>query len=185
MILIDANRKNEGKNKCWLVYSTSFMGRIRLLRQQGKWREEKSIRNLVIKVRRIYSVPSHSLHVRMSSRVICSALYLTEKKSFIIGSDFSMIYSWQRHLSSNNKKNNLRISKTIANNRRWQLFEASDPACRSLSLCQISSWHQREMGITALEPARSNATRVAQLHLYAKTIGLSKNRMAEDILTRR
>lgn len=104
MILIDVNRKNEGKNKCWLVYSTSFMRWIRLLRQQGKWREEKNIRNLVIKVSRIYSVPSHSLHVRMSSRVICSALYLTEKKSFIIGSDFGMIYSWQRHLSSNNKK---------------------------------------------------------------------------------
>lgn len=41
MILIDANRKTEGKNKCWLVHCTSLKLRTRLLRQQEKLREKK------------------------------------------------------------------------------------------------------------------------------------------------
>lgn len=41
MILIDANRKTEGKNKCWLVHCTSYKLRIRLLKQQEKLRQKK------------------------------------------------------------------------------------------------------------------------------------------------
>lgn len=41
MILIDANRKTEGKNKCWLVHCTSLKLRTRLLRQQEKLRDKK------------------------------------------------------------------------------------------------------------------------------------------------